>query len=241
MPCCWTSDPVWQQVWFAHMLSFSKISVIFVCAMLASAMAGAGAWGFVAQRGSGQIAARPEALEPAQAGLVLGTARLLKGGRKNLYFSYRMQAAAALFASGKVKYLIVSGNQAGGGREAGGYDEPADMRDELVALGVPAARIYRDSAGFRTLDSVLRARSIFGQERVIVVSQRFHLQRALYLAQSHGMQFQGFEARDVPLRWGARIKLREIGARVKAVLDVLTDTAAQAGGKAIVLGVDPPS
>lgn len=212
-----------------------------MCVLLASAMAGAGAWGFVAQTGSGQIAARPEALEQTKAGLVLGTARLLKGGRKNLYFTYRMEAAAALFASGKVKYLIVSGNQANGGREAGGYDEPADMRDALVALGVPAARIYRDSAGFRTLDSVLRAKSIFGQERVILVSQRFHLERALYLAQAHGLQFQGFAARDVPLRRGARIMAREIGARVQAVLDVLTDRGAQAGGKAIVLGVDPPN
>ena len=204
-------------------------------------MAGAGAWGFVAQNGGSQIAAKPEALAQAKAGLVLGTARLLKGGRKNLYFTYRMQAAAALFASGKVKYLIVSGNQADGGRAAGGYDEPADMRDALVALGVPAARIYRDSFGFRTLDSVLRAKSIFGQERVILVSQRFHLERALYLAQAHGLQFQGFAARDVPRRWGARVMAREIGARVRAVLDVLTDTTAQAGGKAIVLGVDPPN
>src|SRR6202034_2604013 len=108
------------------------------------------------------------------------------GGGPNPFFVHRIAAAAALYRSGKVQYLIVSGNQARGGRAKGGYDEPSDMRDALIASGVPAKRIYRDYAGFRTLDSVLRAKSVFGQDRVIVVSQHFHLARALFLAARHG-------------------------------------------------------
>ena len=223
------------------MPSVPKILVLCLCVLVATASVGAGAWAFIAQRGSERITASPAALEPVEAGLVLGTSRLLRGGRSNLYFTYRIKAAAMLFASGKVKYLIVSGNQEDGGRAAGHYDEPTDMRDALVAAGVPAARIYRDFAGFRTLDSVLRAKSIFGQDHVIVVSQRFHLERALYLAQAHGLNFQGFEAQDVPLRAGVRIRARELVARMGAVLDILIDRSPRMGGKPVVLGTDPPT
>ncbi len=178
---------------------------------------------------------------PPRAGLVLGTSRWLPGRLPNPYFDNRIDAAAKLFESGKVEYLIVSGNQSQGGRPNGGYDEPNDMRDALVAQGVPADRIYRDYAGFRTLDSVLRASGVFGQDRVIVVSQRFHLARALYLAGRHGLDFQGFEAEDAPLRYDFRTKLREAGARVKAVFDTALGIGPRYGGSPIALGVDPPS
>ena len=181
---------------------------------LLAVLAAAGAWTFMEQSAGGRISASLDALKPADAGLVLGSLMLLRNGYGNPYFANRMAAAAALFASGKVKYLIVSGNQAAGGRAAGGYDEPTDMRDVLVAAGVPANRIYRDYAGFRTLYSVLRAKAIFGQDRVILASQHFHLVRALFLAAQHDLDFEGFEAEDVPLRYGVTTQIREALARV---------------------------
>ncbi len=180
-------------------------------------------------------------IPPAKAGLVLGSSRRIRDYVANPFFRNRIEAAAELFKAGKVEYLIVSGNQARGGRPRGGYDEPADMREALIAAGVPAARIYRDYAGFRTLDSIVRARQVFGQDRVIVVSQPFHLARALFLARSKGLDDIGFAAKDVPLRFGVRTRLREIAARGIAVLDVLWGTEPRFLGAPVALGVDAPT
>jgi SanA protein len=217
--------------------------LIGVCMALAVvvAVAATAAWVYIDRQTDPMIAQSPAALTPAKAGLVLGTSRLYAGGRPNPYFDYRIATAASLYASGKVQYLIVSGAQAHGGRGAGGYDEPNDMRDALVAAGVPRARIYRDYAGYRTLDSVVRAQTIFGQNRVILVSQPFHLERALFLAKHHGLAFQGLAAQDVAGVYGLRIKLREAGARLKALFDVAVNRAPKRGGAPIRLGVDPPS
>ena len=102
--------------------------------------------------------------------LVLGTAPIGPEGGPNRYFVYRLDAAAALWKAGKAKYFIVSGSG----------EEPAAMRAGLIERGVPAEAIYRDPAGYRTWDSVLRARDVYGQKRIVIVSQRFHLDRALF-------------------------------------------------------------
>ena len=219
---------------------YRKIFVAAFLAAIALAIAVTGAWVYVADRADDRIASSIESLTPEDVGLVLGSSRLLRGNLANPYFDNRIEAAAALFKSGKVKYLVVSGNQARGGREAGGYDEPTDMRDALVAAGVPPQRIYRDYAGFRTSD-LLRARSVFGQERVIVVSQRFHLERALFLAAEHGLSFQGFEAKDAPFRYDFTTKIREAGARLWALSDVAIGRAPRLQGKSVQIGVDPPT
>jgi len=150
-----------------------------------------------------------------KAALVLGCSKILANGRPNLYFRYRIEAAAALYRAGKIDYLIVSGDN-----RFHGYDEPTDMRDALVQAGVPAGRIYRDYAGFSTLDSVLRAREIFGQESLVIVSQRFHNERAIFIARGHGIDAVGLNATDVARLGGLRTKAREYLARCKTVLDV---------------------
>lgn len=195
----------------------------------------AAAWGGVEIIGAGRIHYSLDDLKPAEAGFVLGTSRHLRNGYPNPYFENRIAAAAALFAAGKVKYLVVSGNQ------STGYDEPSAMREALMASGVPAERIYRDYAGFRTLDSVLRANRVFEQTRAIFVSQPFHLARALFLARSRGLDFEGYAAEDVPLRYDVQTKFREVAARVWAYVDVIVDRSARFGGKPIVLGVDEPT
>ena len=111
--------------------------------------------------------------------------------------------------------LIVSGDN-----RTKYYNEPERMRRALVAEGVPDDRIVGDFAGLRTLDSVVRAREIFGVEKVTFVSQRFQNERAAYLAKANGLDFVGYNARDVSGQGGLKTKLREIGARVKMWLDV---------------------
>ena len=100
------------------------------------------------------------------------------------------------------------------------YDEPTDMMNALIAAGIPENRIHRDYAGFRTLDSVVRARDVFQEDAYIIVSQRFHVERALYIAKELGIEACGYPAREVGGNGGRRTKLREELARVKAVLDM---------------------
>jgi SanA protein len=133
-----------------------------------------------------------DSIKANQVALLLGTGPYLRSGVQNPYFKYRIAAALELFQKKKLRAIIVSGDNS-----RSTYNEPAAMRDALVAAGVPDSCIYLDYAGFRTLDSVVRAREIFGQTSLVIISQRFHNERAVYIARALGMQAQGFNARDV--------------------------------------------
>ncbi len=156
-----------------------------------------------------------EKLPARKVALVLGTSQKVAGGRTNLYFKYRIEAAAALWKSGKAKYLVVSGDN---GSEY--YNEPEDMAQALIGQGIPDSVIFRDFAGFRTLDSVVRCEAIFGQDSFTVVSQPFHNKRAIFIGRQKGLNVAGFNARDVPGNYGLKTRLREYLARVKVVLDL---------------------
>lgn len=160
--------------------------------------------------------------------LVLGTAPIGPEGGPNVYFVRRLDAAAALWKAGKVKYFIVSGSG----------EEPPAMRAGLVQRGVPAAAIYQDPAGYRTWDSVLRARDIYGQKRIVIVSQRFHLSRALFLARHAGMAAWGFEARDVEAPYSIFTELRRYPSALRAYFDVWTGATAREKGPPVRVGVD---
>ncbi len=163
----------------------------------------------------GRVFTDAEAVPACRVGLVLGCAKELSNGRANLYFERRMDAAAELYATNRVEYLIVSGDNS-----RMDYDESTDMKDALVARGIPAEKIICDYAGFSTLDSVVRAQAIFQQDRFVVVSQDFHARRAIYIGQQHGLEVYAYTARDVHGTGGLRTQLREHLARVKTVLDV---------------------
>ena len=148
-------------------------------------------------------------------GLVLGTSRYAKGGKENLFFRYRMEATARHWKEGKVKYLILSGNN-----DSEFYNEPEDMQEALRKLGVPAEVMIPDYAGYRTFDSVLRCRDVFKQHRITIISQNFHNARALYIGNHEGIRAVAFAAQDVPNGYSARTLLREYMARPLAMLDV---------------------
>ena len=167
--------------------------------------------------------------------LVLGTAPIGPEGGPNRYFVYRLDAAAALWRAGKVKFLIVSGNR------NGDYDEPTAMRAGLIERGVPAVAIYRDFAGYRTRNSILRARDIYGQKRMVIVSQRFHLARALFLARHEGIEAWGFDARDVDTPYSVFTELRRYPSALRAYWDVWLSTPPREAGKPVAIGVDPPN
>lgn len=153
-------------------------------------------------------------LPQTRVGLIFGTTDRVDG-RENLYFRYRIDAAEEVWKAGKLDTIIVSGDN----RETY-YNEPQKMKSALIARGVPGDRIVCDYAGLRTLDSVVRAKEIFGADPVMFISQRFQNERAIYLADAHGIRAFGFNARDVKAQAGMKTKIREVGARVKMWLDV---------------------
>ncbi|PSK94393.1 SanA/YdcF family protein [Taibaiella chishuiensis] len=164
-------------------------------------------------------------------GLLLGTAKTLKDGSVNLYYQYRINAAIALYKAGKVDFLLVSGDN---GRVA--YDETSAMQADLIAAGIPKEKIFMDYAGFRTLDSILRCKEVFGESRITVISQLFHNQRSLFIANHKGLTAVAFNAADVQISSGFRTQLREKFARVKMLLDLAFGKEAKFYGDKIPIG-----
>ena len=143
--------------------------------------------------------------------MVLGTSRYVKSGAENLYFRYRMEAVLFLYKNGKCGKIIVSGDN---GRKE--YDEPSDMKNYLMENGVKEEDILCDYAGFRTLDSVLRMRNVFQLKKFLIVSQKMHCLRAVYIGKSHNLDVAGFAAEDVPLSYHYMGKVREVLAFQRA-------------------------
>jgi len=158
----------------------------------------------------------PDSIPVNKAGVILGTSKYLRKGRINEFWKNRIEAALTLYKLGKVRNFIISGDNS-----TRYYDEPTDMKKELVKLGIPDSLIYLDYAGFRTFDSMIRTYKIFGQSSFTVISQEFHNQRAVFIARHYGINAIGFNAKDVTAYNGFKTKLREKFARVKIFIDFL--------------------
>lgn len=162
--------------------------------------------------------------------LLLGTGKNLSSGLPNAYFYNRIQAAIDLYKSGKIKYIIVSGDNS-----TKDYNEPEDMQLTLMKYGIPKDRIVLDHAGFRTLDSVIRAKDIFGQNKLVIISQKFHNERAVFLARENGMEAFGYNANDVNKYAGLKTNLREYLAKAKVYWDLLFGVEPKFGGEKVVI------
>ncbi len=154
-------------------------------------------------------------IEKRTVGLVLGTSPTLTRGYPNLYFTTRVKACIELYKANKIEYVLVSGDNS-----RSSYDEPTAFKDALTEGGIPASKIFLDYAGFRTLDSVVRAKEVFGQTKFTVISQDFHNQRAIYLAQAYGMDVIGYNADNVKAYYGFKTRMREYLAKTKAIFDL---------------------
>jgi len=168
----------------------------------------------------------------AQAAIVLG-AFVKPNGKMSAMLADRVRQADALWKAGKVDRILVSGDH-----HTWAYDEPDTMRKELVADGVPPRVIFEDHAGFDTWASMVRARSVFGVHSAVVVTQGFHMPRALYLADAAGIDATGLTSDLHPYGiQGTKSDVREVLSRVKAIADTTLDTPAM-GGKRIPIGGD---
>ncbi|MDO5316681.1 MAG: ElyC/SanA/YdcF family protein [bacterium] len=170
----------------------------------------------VIQSAKGRTYNNVEEIPYNKVGVVLGTVPKLSNGNDNYYYTCRMKATADLYYAGKISYIIASGDN-----HIKEYNEPECMRNSLVALGVPDTVIYLDYAGFRTFDSMVRAKKVFGQDSITVISQHWHNQRAIFVARQQDMNAIGFDAKDAIVRKAYfKNHLREMLAKVKAVVDV---------------------
>ena len=164
-------------------------------------------------------------------GIVLGTSRLSRSGYMNLYYKYRIQAAVKLYKKGKIRYLLVSGDNS-----SKYYNEPINLKNDIVKYGIPEDKIYLDYAGFRTLDSIVRAKKVFGLQKLTIISQKFHNERAIYIALKNGIDAVGFNAKDVKGNYRKKMKVREYFARVKALLDIFFNVNPKYLGEVIQIG-----
>lgn len=166
----------------------------------------------------GKTYASTASIPKNKVGLVLGTSKHSRKGGINYYYKHRISATVKLYNAGKIEFILISGDNS-----SKGYDEPTDFKNDLIANGIPADRIFLDYAGFRTLDSVVRAKEVFGQNRLTVISQEFHNERAIFLANRKGIEAVGFNAKDVIVnsKFRHKMKIRESLARTKAVVDII--------------------
>ena len=176
----------------------------------------AGSVGFVRLRAAGHR--HPElSVPPAPVALVLG-AQVHPDGVPSSFLAARLELAARLLQAGRVRVLLLSGDA-----RAPEYDEPAAMRRYLLARGVPAERLVLDPYGLDTYDSCVRARLVFGLTHVVVVTQSYHLPRAVATARAVGLQADGVgdtSVRRLSRPWVHGL-LRDQVACVKTVLDLL--------------------
>jgi len=147
-------------------------------------------------------------------GLLLGANKYGGHGHNNPYYYYRIEAAIKLLNNAKIKYIIISGDNS-----RKDYNEPESMRSDLIKGGIDSTKIYLDYAGFRTFDSIIRLKAIFGQDSVTIISQQFHNERAIYTASRVGIIAIGFNAKEAGNVQGLETPWRERLARVKTFLD----------------------
>lgn len=183
-----------------------------LAALLLSAIVGAlSAW--VQYTTRDRIIEPPERCPYAQVAVVFGTSHRLRNGAPNPYYQGRLDVAASLFFSGRAVLLLLSGDN-----RTVQYNEPAAMWKALRARGVPASTMTRDYAGFSTFDTLIRAHRVFGIDRAMLISQRWHLPRALLIARHEGIEAYGCAApgniQD------SALQLREEWARLKTIWDL---------------------
>jgi len=170
---------------------------------------------YVARYGTARLYSSVQTVPVREIGLLLGTVKQLRGGGPNPFFRNRVDAAVDLYKRGKIRHILVSGDN-----HRRGYNEPEDLYKALLAAGVPDHAITRDYAGLRTLDSVVRAKEVFGVTKLTLISQRDHDQRALLIADYYGVDAIAYCAQEVPLMNSVRAHIHEWFARAKVVLDL---------------------
>jgi len=225
-----------QSTWFSWTQVIKLVSWLPVFALaLAASLFAIDRW--VSYQAREQLFTNVEQIDKFDVAVVLGTSKYL-GKILNEYYSHRMDAAVELYNEGKVAHFLLSGDNA-----HRSYNEPWTMKRDLLKAEVPEEKIFLDYAGFRTLDSVVRAKEIFDTDNFLIISQKFHCERALFIAKSHNINASCFAVPGPSRHSGWKVRVREIFARAKAVLDIYVINAKPKflGPKEPILSADSDS
>lgn len=209
-----------KRFWKRSFLAVSSILIVFIFTAH-----------YLVSKESANTYSDVDLIQKNEVGLLLGTSKFVSNGNVNAYYQYRINATVKLYNAGKIKYVLISGDNG-----TVNYDEPTSMKNDLIAAGIPTEAIYLDYAGFRTLDSVIRAQKVFGQSKFTIISQPFHNERALYIAHSHGLDAVGFNAKKVGKSYGVKTQMREYMARCKMMIDLTFNKGPKFLGEPIKIG-----
>ncbi len=190
-----------------------KRFVVFVCMLLVLIISVCNIW--IVKSTENKVYSDLKLLPNHRIGLVLGTSYRSVGGGPNPFFQNRIETAATLYSMGKIDHFILSGDNS-----TMYYNEPLEMQKALIKKGVPSSAITLDYAGLRTLDSVVRSKKIFGQNKITIITQPFHSYRALFISQYYDIDAVAMVAEEPELDQTFKVRLREYLARTKAVLDL---------------------
>jgi len=194
-------------------MKWLKRAVVVVLVLGILFFFGANIW--VVSSTKAQVLSAYDKLPDHRVALVLGTSHKTTAGLPNQFFEKRMDTAAELYKVGKIDHFILSGDN-----RSKFYNEPVEMRKALITRGVPSSAITLDFAGLRTLDSVVRSKEVFGQDKIIIITQPFHSYRALFISQFYNIDAVAVVASDPDLEISFKVRIREYFARTKAVLDL---------------------
>jgi SanA protein len=194
------------------MRRLKRFFVILIIACLLF-IVGANVW--IVSSTKARVFSDAEELPDHRVALVLGTSHKIEGGAPNPFFETRMETAAQLYKLGKIDHFILSGDN-----RSVFYNEPLEMRKALLRRGVPASAITLDYAGLRTLDSVVRCKKIFGQDKITIITQPFHSYRALFISRYFKIDAVAMVAEEPDFEYSFRVLFREYLARTKAILDL---------------------
>lgn len=179
----------------------------------------------------GKLYSDTQSIPYNRVGLLLGTSKFTgETQRPNPFYDRRITAAVELLRAQKIKYIILSGDNS---RKE--YDEPTQMRTDLMNAGIDSTVIFLDYAGFRTFDSMVRLKEIFGQDSATIISQPFHNERAIYIAKRLHIYAIGYNAPDVSAASGMKTMIREKFARTKVFVDFLLGKKAKFLGEKVVI------
>ena len=198
---------------------FKRIIIGFILALFIGIVTIASCNLIVIHSTKGRIYDNAKDVPYKEVGLLLGTSPRTKDGHANIYYTYRVEAAVKLYKAKKIGRILISGD----GREKN-YDEPKYIRRDLIKRGIPANKIILDKQGLRTFESVKRAKEVYGYSEFTVISQKFHNERAVFLAGHNDMDAIGFNAKDAPNQKGEsakRMRIRELLAKVKVFTDLI--------------------
>jgi SanA protein len=194
----------WRWVRMIFFLSLLVTSLLVLCTNI-----------WVVKSTEKKVLSNIDSLSGRSVALVLGTSKKLSNGQSNPYFENRIKAAAKLYLQGKASHFILSGDN-----RSKYYNEPLQMKKMLVQLGVPDSSITLDYAGLRTLDSIVRSKEIFGQDKIIIITQPFHCYRALFISRYYKIDAVALAAQEPGIETSFKVYLREYFARTKAVIDL---------------------